>query len=346
MMKRREFLKWLIALFSIILSGCLYREGNVKEQQKAVEEGLPLKRTIKSKVYVIKTNDRGLGVKELLKHFNLDRLADKRVTLKANYNSADPFPASTHIDTLSAIVEAFKERNARVVLAERSGMGVTKKVLEEMGVIKLAKRQGFEVMILDDLKSSDWIEEKTVGSHWKRGYLFPKVFREADAVVQTCCLKTHRFGGRFTMSLKNSVGIVAKYNPEDGYNYMAELHSSRYQRHMIAEINAAYKPEFIIMDGIQGFSKGGPEAGTLIEPGIIIASDDRVALDVVGVAVLRIYGTTSEVSRGNIFEQEQIARAVELGLGFSGFDEIEVVPINVEAQNVCSQIEEKLKGKD
>ncbi len=299
----------------------------------------------KSKVYIIKTNDRKLGVKELLKNFNLESLQGKKVALNANYNSAGPFPASTHIDTLSAIVDVIKAKSASIILAERSGMGVTQEVLEEMRVMELARKKGFEVTILDTLKSSDWIEEKPKGSHWKRGFPFPKLFRDADAIVTTCCLKTHRYGGHFTLSLKNSVGMVAKYNPDDGYSYMQELHSSRYQRQMIAEINTAYRPEFVIMDGIQGFSKGGPDTGTLIEPGIMIASSDRVALDATGVAVLRLYGTTREVESGAIFEQEQIARAVELGLGASSSDEMEVVPLNEEALEICSRIEKKLKGK-
>ncbi len=147
------------------------------------------------------------------------------------------------------------------------------------------------------------------------------------------------------MSLKNSVGMVARYDPEDGYDYMGELHGSRYQRQMIAEINTAYTPEFVIMDAIAGFSKGGPDTGTLIEPGIMMASRDRVALDAVGVAVLRIYGTTGEVSKGWVFEQEQIARAVELGLGASAPDDIEVVPVNDGAQEICSKIKEKLQKK-
>jgi len=251
-----------------------------------------------------------------------------------------------HPDTLFAIVEALKEEEASIVLAERSGMGNTGEVLEMMGVMELAKKYGFDVVILDNVESSGWIREKPDGSHWMRGFLFPKVFSEADAIVQTCCLKTHRYGGHFTMSLKNSVGMVAKYDPEDRYNYMAELHSSRYQRQMIAEINTAYRPEFVIMDAIAGFSKGGPDTGTLIEPGLIIASTDRVALDAAGIAVLRIYGTTGEVSKGEIFEQEQIARAAELGVGASAPDEIEIVAVNDEAQSICSQIEEKLKEKN
>ncbi len=298
----------------------------------------------KSKVCVIKTSDRKLGVKELLKQFNLDSLQGKRVALKANYNSADPFPASTHLDTLSAIVDTLKSKSASMILAERSGMGVTEEVLEKMGVMELASKKGFEVTILDNLKSSDWIEEKPQGSHWKRGFMFPKVFKDADAIVTTCCLKTHRYGGHFTMSLKNSVGMVAKYNPEDGYSYMHELHSSRYQRQMIAEINTAYRPEFVIMDSIQGFSKGGPDTGALIEPGIMTASSDRIALDATGVAVLRIYGTTREVSTGGVFEQEQIARAVELRIGASSSDGIELVPVNEAAREICSKIEMKLYG--
>ncbi len=325
-------------LLTFTVSGCL------KERQTTVREVMPLEKEIKSKVYVIKTTDRESGIRELLKHFDLG-MSGKRVALKANYNSADPFPASTHLDTLSAIVNALKENGARVVLAERSGMGITGKVLEEMGVMELSKKHGFDVVVLDDLESREWIKEKPEGSLWERGYLFPRLFREADAVVQTCCLKTHRFGGHFTLSLKNSVGMVAKYDPESGYNYMAELHTSRYQRQMIAEINTAYQPEFVIMDGIQGFSKGGPDTGTLIEPGIILASSDRVALDAAGVAVLRIYGTTGEVSKGSVFEQEQLARAIELGLGASKPDEIEVIAANDEAQEICSRIKEKLKEK-
>lgn len=50
-----------------------------------------------------------------------------------------------------------------------------------------------------------------------------------------------------------------------------------------------------------------------------------MALDAVGVAILRHFGTTAEVSAGPVFGQEQIARAVELGLGVSGPAGIELV---------------------
>ncbi len=290
---------------------------------------------VKSKVYVIKTTDREGGVKSLLAQFEVGKLSGK-VAIKANYNSADEFPATTHIETLRAIVEELGQ--AEVVLAERSGMGNTEYVLRQMGVESLAEEMGFEIVNLD--AHSGWV--KFDAEHWKRGFLFADVFYNADFIVQTCCLKTHRFGGHFTMSLKNSVGMVARNY--GGYNYMAELHSSQNQRKMIAEINVAYTPFVVIMDAIKGFSKGGPESGELIEPKLMLASQDRVALDAVGVAVLRLYGTTPEVSEGSVFEQEQIARAVELGLGATSANEIELIPLNVDAESVCGEIEKILKG--
>jgi uncharacterized protein (DUF362 family) len=50
-----------------------------------------------------------------------------------------------------------------------------------------------------------------------------------------------------------------------------------------------------------------------------------VAVDAVGVAILRLYGTTRAVSAGSIFQQEQIARAAELGIGVNRPDLIDLV---------------------
>jgi uncharacterized protein (DUF362 family) len=126
-------------------------------------------------------------------------------------------------------------------------------------------------------------------------------------------LKTHRFGGHFTLSLKNSVGLAAKSVPGNGYNYMTELHNAASQRAMIAEINAAYAPALIVLDGVEAFTSGGPDAGTRVDAKVVLAGVDRIAVDAVGVAILRQLGTTANVRRGPIFRQEQIARAIELG---------------------------------
>jgi uncharacterized protein (DUF362 family) len=144
------------------------------------------------------------------------------------------------------------------------------------------------------------------------------------------------------MSLKNSVGLVAKWVPGDSYNYMGELHGSPHQRRMIAEVNAAYQPDLIVLDGIEAFVDGGPARGKRAEPQVILAASDRVAIDAIGVAILRHFGTTPAVSQGPIFQQEQIARAVELGLGVDSPEEIELITDDPESKAYAAQIQEIL----
>ena len=294
-------------------------------------------------VFVLTTSDRAVGVRKLLGEFGLEGFLGKSVALKANFNSADPFPASTHPETLRAIVEVLKEAKvAGVTLLERSGMGVTKRVLEEMGVFGLAEKLGFGVVVADELGKEDWVKVGREGTHWVRGFYIAKVFVDADVVVGTCCLKTHRFGGHFTLSLKNSVGLVAKRLPGGVYDFMWELHTSPFQRQMIAEINGHYRVDVVVMDGVRAFISGGPEKGEIVEPNLLFASADRVALDAVGVAVLRLFGAKGSVAEGRIFGLEQIRRAAELGVGVGSAGEIKLKPLNGEAREDVERISKVL----
>ncbi len=292
----------------------------------------------RTRVVVLKAEDHKDGASRALKLLAADGVSRRRVVVKPNFNSADPFPGSTHPATLESLVEWLGAAGAsRVTVADRSGMGVTRDVVEAKGILAQGRKLGFPTVVLDELPAGDWIAHPLRGSHWGRGVLFPRLLQEADAVVSTCALKTHRFGGHFTLSLKNSVGAVAKYGP-DGYNYMSELHTSPDQRKMIAEINTLYQPALILLDGLEAFVDGGPEAGSKVRPGVMIAGTDRVAVDAVGVAILRLYGTTRAVSTGKIFEQEQIARAVELGLGVAGPAEVELVTDDAAGEEFLSRL--------
>ncbi len=244
----------------------------------------------RTRVLLANASDRAEGVQRLLDEFDLH--TDGTIALKANYNSDDPFPATTHPETLRVLAEHLKKNSHGLVMAERSGMGNTSAVLKNRGVLDLSRKLGFTLLNLDSASPEDWYDLQAEGLHWRQGFKIARVFKEADEIVQTCCLKTHRFGGHFTMSLKNSVGLIASRPKGSSYDYMRELHTSPYQRLMIAEINKFYKTNLILMDATQGFSQGGPDQGVLIKPGLLLASTDRVAIDAVGVALLRSCGTT------------------------------------------------------
>ncbi len=276
-----------------------------------------------TRVALVSTKDRSEGVGQAIGLLDMKTVGHRSVVLKPNFNSADPAPGSTHNDTLRSLVLAIQQMGVeQITLAERSGPGdSTRTVMEKKGTFGLAQELGFDVFNLEETGPDDWSRVQPEGSHWSDGFLFPRIYLEAESIIQTCCLKTHAFGGHFTLSLKNAVGLV----PLSGYPYMKELHSSPHQRQMIAEINAAYSPDLVVMDGVEAFVDGGPARGTRVNANVMLASTDRVAIDAVGVAILRLLGTTPEVSHGKIFEQEQIVRAAELGLGVSSAQEIEIV---------------------
>jgi uncharacterized protein (DUF362 family) len=302
----------------------------------------------RAKVGLVKTEDREVGIRKAV-----ELLGDVKwpfggvhAVLKPNFNSDDPFPGSTHNDTLRALVGLLRELGAaRITIADRSGGSwVTEEVLAKKGIPELAEELGVEWVATDKQSPTAWKRVDVPNGHWKRGVEIPKLFFNAEAIVQTCCLKTHRFGGHFTMSLKNAVGVIAKDSVFDDYGYMGEMHGSPHIREMIAEINQLYAPDLVVMDAIDAFVRGGPATGTLEHPGLILASTDRIAIDAVGVAILRTYDTTPEVGEGRIFDLDQIRRAAELGIGVDSAGRIELVATrDRESQDAVRVVREILK---
>ena len=298
-----------------------------------------------ARIAFVKTTDRAAGLARAIDLLGLPAWSGRDLFIKPNFNSADAPPGSTHHETLVALVKKLRASGAGpLTIGDRSGMGDTRQVMQAKQVFAMGRDLGVKTIVLDELAADQWRRIPPANTHWQQGFAMPAPALDAGGVVQTCCLKTHRYGGHFTLSLKNSVGLAAKYVPGDSHNYMSELHGSPHQRRMIAEINAAYVPSLVVMDGVEAFVKGGPDKGDLVNAQVVLAGTDRIALDAAGVALLRHYGTTPEVSAGAIFDQEQLKRAVELGLGVSSPDQIDFVTADAASAEYAKRIREVLNG--
>ncbi len=299
-----------------------------------VSRGLPFAAPRpRSRVVVVRTTDRRAGVATALRLFDPSGIAGKRVVLKPNFNSADPAPASTHPDTLAQLVTELHERGARsITLGESSGPAGTRRVMEQYGVLDLADRLRFGVVNFDDLPDSDWTPFGARGTHWPEGYHLPRLVTSAEYLVSTCCLKTHGYGGVFTMSLKLAVGLTPRA-------IRRPMHRSPDMRRMIAELNAGYRPNLVVLDGVAAFTDGGPSSGELKQGNVMLAGDDRVAVDAVGLAVLKELGANRAIMSRGIWAQEQMARAVELNLGAPGPDAIELVAGDAESRAYAARLE-------
>jgi uncharacterized protein (DUF362 family) len=326
-LSRRDFLRYAGSAGGALLLGM--KRG-----------GLRMANTM-SRVALLKTDNRKHGVQASLGALKTNPVKGKDVLIKPNFNTADPTPGSTHNDTLVSLVEEVWAMGAKSIsLGERS-YPPTREVMEEKGILSLMDKLEVKVMDFDDLEDRDWVLFKPQKSHWADGFRIARPILDAECLVSTCCLKTHQFGGIFTMSLKLHVGVVP--TSRHGYGYMRELHSSPHQRKMIAEINEPFTPSLVILDGIDAFVDGGPATGERAKGDVFLASTDRVAIDTVGVAILKLLGSNRSIMKPKVFEQEQIARAVELGLGASSPSEIEVIPADEKSRDYRDRVVEILR---
>jgi len=317
-MSRRDFFKTSMAGAAVVALG---KSG-------------PKKAAVSPKALVglVRTTDRAQGVAAALKLISFPSPEGKDVFIKPNFNTSDPPPGSTHNDTLQAVILEMKARGAaRIAFGDRSGPEPTAAVMEKKGLPALAEATGAAAVNFEELDEKGWVHIAPAGSHWKDGFDFARPLAESSYPVAVCCLKTHQYGGIHTLSLKLTVGAVHR-------KFMRELHGSPDQRRMIAEINLGYRPQIIVLDGLEAFTDGGPMTGTLARPGVILAGTDRIAIDAVGLAVLKTLGTTKEIMSRKIFEQEQLARAGELGLGIRGPGEIEIVTADEESRTFADSL--------
>jgi uncharacterized protein (DUF362 family) len=276
--------------------------------------------SLKSKVAIVRTTSRKEGVDRCVDLVGVNPFKGKAVLVKPNLNTADPFPGSTHNDTLSSIIGRVREMGARrITVGDRSGPVPTSQVFADKGLDRLCGKFGAELLNFETLPDERWLRCRPEGSHWWKGFDFARPVLEAQSVVTTCCLKTHGYGGVFTLSLKLSIGMLHRRN-------MKELHSSLFSmRKMIAEVNSIYRPDLVVVDCLEVFVDGGPMKGSKKRADLFVAGTDRVAVDAVGLAILKKLGSNNKIMKKKIFSQGQIARAVELGLGARGPDQIEIV---------------------
>jgi uncharacterized protein (DUF362 family) len=328
---RRDFLK-----YSSLVGGSMFL--NIEPPLSAA--------SVASPVAIVSTEDRKQGVQASVAALGINPVKGKNVLIKPNYNTDDPTPGSSHNDTVTALVDTLWQMGAKSITLGESSLRVTREVMESKGILPLMEKLNVRVLDFDTLEAKDWVLCKPKDSHWAEGFRIARPILESECLVYTCCIKTHRPLGVFTMSLKLGVGALPA--PRNGFADRRVLHGSREApntngRKMIAELNQVFKPSLIVMDGIDCFVDGGPGQGTLAKGNVFVASTDRIANDAVGVAVLKHLGSNDAIMKTKIFAQEQIARAVELGLGASSPSQIKLLAADEKTKELRTKIEAILK---
>lgn len=257
----------------------------------------------------------GLGIKE-----------GSTVLIRPNANTADLPPGSTNPEILKgAIQEARKYNPEKIIVAEKSMTTLdTEMVLRKLGLWQAAEAEGVDILTFDHMKRSHMKPDGA--SSWPEGFYVPEFLSSVDYVIALPVIKTH-WTATFTMGLKSQISITAD---RDRRQLPHGQHKDVLFGDMIAESNLVYRPDFYISDATKCFVTGGPDIGTLREPGIVLASSDVVANDAVGLALLKTLGTVPKIQEHSVWAQPQIKRAVELGLGIRDKEEITVKSLGID----------------
>ena len=144
-----------------------------------------------------------------------------------------------------------------------------------------------------------------------------KAAYEAERLISVPVIKTHR-SASFSCALKNTVGCVHGKNKPWAYGRDG-------WEPAVAELNMAVRPHLFVVDGLQSMIHGGPWSGEAVPTRVILASGDPIATDVVALGIIRAFGRWEMVTSKGVWDQVQIRRAIALGLGATGPDEIELV---------------------
>ncbi|MDO9516587.1 MAG: DUF362 domain-containing protein [Methanosarcinaceae archaeon] len=201
-----------------------------------------------------------------------------RVLLKANILAARPpeDAVTTHPTIITAMCELVSNIGGIPIVGDGSGIthpGATAEALKISGIEDAAQKCGAEIV---NFETAGFVEvDVSDAKQFPRLYI-AKPILDADVIISLPKLKTHELT-YYTGAVKNFFGAVPL--------------KTRKQAHLLAkrdlfgdavvDIYSVVKPHLAVMDGIVGMEGNGPAHGTPINSGIIMASYDCVALDMV-----------------------------------------------------------------
>ncbi len=206
------------------------------------------------------------------------------VLLKPNFNSADPYPASSDPVFLRAVVDLVYDSGAKLAIVVDSSMYAlnTRKVMEKLKIFDLQNtKRPPRVYVFDEMK---WVKKEIPAGKFLKSVSVPELLDSVDKLILLPCLKTH-FKAHFTGALKLSVGFMKPFQ-------RVGLHLKNLEE-KIAELNKVINPDLVIMDARECFITGGPANGEKRSPGIIMASESRANIDIEGVKIIQGFNGNS-----------------------------------------------------
>ena len=236
-------------------------------------------------------------------------LSGKRVLIKPNVLRASEASEGivTHPAVLQAVVEKVESmRPAAIVVGDNPGLfsyGANEASFQQTGLMAAAK--GYYQNIGNDSLQVKFNPEfmSTVS--------LSRIVLDADIIISLPKFKTHGLTV-ITGAIKNSYGFLP--GAQKAKLHQAAGSPERFHE-LVVEVFRLRVPDFFLMDAVVGMEGNGPASPDLREVGLILASDNGVALDAVMATMM---GCEPALLRF-------LRQAREMGLGDYDLNQIEVI---------------------
>lgn len=225
-----------------------------------------------------------------------------RVLLKPNVLSIRPpeDAVTTHPAVIAAMCELVKEAGGIPLIGDGSGITKpgstsTSQAFKVSGIEDVASSYGAELI---NFETSGYIEVDVPDARQFSRLHISKAVLDADVIISLPKLKTHELT-LYTGAVKNFFGII----PQKTRKQAHALEDRGRFGNAIVDIYSIARPHLAVMDGIVGMEGNGPSSGTPVSSGVIMASYDCVALDIVaseliGIDPTKVPTNKAALSRG------------------------------------------------
>ena len=280
-----------------------------------------------AKVAITQNESIERAVDEALRHIDLEPLVKgKLVAVKPNetWASAEDRTAVTQPDTLRAVLRRlarFKPRE--LVVSGGAGAAETDEVFRIAGLMDVVEEEGARFFDHNRPPFKEveltYAPDKDVAGPQKSVMVNPRVL-EYETLVSLSQLKLHETA-TVTLALKN---IAMSYPAADHYGHprSEEKHENAFFDDMhsfIAAMAKRFPIQLAITAGHPAMIGTGPIGGYAVETGLVIASTDPLAADVVGA---RLLGFRPQAVR-------HLWEAARLGVGESEAERMEFPALNL-----------------
>jgi uncharacterized protein (DUF362 family)/Pyruvate/2-oxoacid:ferredoxin oxidoreductase delta subunit len=220
-----------------------------------------------------------LGIKELL---GKGVSSGKPLLLKPNLllPAASEKGVTTHPAVFSGVARVLQKEGAKLVFGDSpNGIFKPQVAARRCGLMEEAEALGIPLV---DFESGE--DTHYPGGVQNKRFFVARGVLEAGGIVSLPRLKTHSFTV-MTGALKNIFGVVPGGRKAEFHIKHPDVEG--FSR-MIADLNGLVRSDLIVMDAIKAMQGNGPGSGDLVDVGLLIFSDDPVAVDAIGCRIMNI----------------------------------------------------------